>query len=61
MGTRFDECPNCGHKPDGLFGGTHFAVYQCKQCGRKYCFKDGSSCPNCGSQDKRDVGEVWAK
>ena len=62
MGTKYTECPNCGNKPSG-WGGNHFTVYKCKHCGRCYCYDSkcgGTSlvCPNCSSDDRREVGEV---
>lgn len=32
-------CPNCKPEPAGTaLGGTHFTVYQCKDCKRYYCY-----------------------
>ena len=65
MGTKFLHCPNpgCRHKPSGgLFGGSYFKVYECKDCSFCYCYKcGGDRCPNCASKNRREAGEVRAE
>ncbi|MDO8803702.1 MAG: J domain-containing protein [Elusimicrobiota bacterium] len=61
--TKFNKCPNCGHKPDGgLAGGTWFRVYECGKCKTCYCFSCGDTrCPECGSKDREEAGECRKK
>ncbi len=61
--TRFNQCPNCHAEPSGgLFGGSYFKVYECKECGTCYCYKCGDKrCPDCGSKDRKEVGECWGR
>ena len=63
MATKFNQCPNCGQKPGGgLFSGSWFKIYECKQCGTHYCYKcGGDRCPDCASKDRREAGKVWAQ
>lgn len=68
--TRFNKCPNCGHKPSGgLFGGSWMKIYECthrdektgKTCETHYCYRcGGDRCPNCGSKERRVAGECFA-
>jgi DNA-directed RNA polymerase subunit RPC12/RpoP len=63
MDRKFDECPNCGHKPSSImFGSLWMYIYQCDNCESYFCHDCTNSdkdCPNCGSSDKSKVGECW--
>lgn len=59
-------CPNCKSEPAGTaLGGTHFTVYQCKDCNRYYCYncdgsKSGKRCPHCYSDERKKHGVARA-
>ncbi len=58
MGTKFNQCPNCGRKVGGAFS-SQFYIYECRKCGTHYCSYCGKDrCPDCASKDKRDAGYV---
>lgn len=59
--TRFNRCPNCGHYPSGgLLGGTHFDIFECRDCGTCYCYKCGDKrCPDCASRKRGKAGTCW--
>jgi hypothetical protein len=58
--TRFNQCPNCGNVPGGLFGGAYFPIYECRRCQTCYCYKCGDKrCPNCGSRERTKAGTCW--
>lgn len=59
MGTRFNQCPNCGHEPSG-FGVSHMDIFECKKCGTHYCHDcGGDRCPDCASQSRGKAGKVY--
>lgn len=58
--VNFSECPNCKNtvKPGS---GQHFFIYQCVECGTRYCYDcaGGKGCPKCKRHtDRFGVGEV---
>lgn len=63
--TKFNHCPNrnCGKRPDGgFFGGAYMTIYECRDCGFRYCYKCGDQrCPECGSKKRGEAGRCYAK
>lgn len=63
MGTKFNQCPNCGKTPSpGVFGKGVTDVYECKKCGTVFCYKHcGTRCPNCASKEKKKIGYTMSR
>lgn len=62
---KFDKCPNCGRKPKGgiIFSGN-MIIYECKECGRLYCYQcegKGDRCPRCSSNKRREAGMCYGR
>lgn len=55
-------CPNCGYKSSGPTPlGGWFRVYECNNCGKTFCYKCAEyskNCPNCSSNNKKEIGQV---
>lgn len=64
MPTYIHSCPNCGRdKNDIGWSAAYFDVYECRNCGQKYCHAcPGSNgaryCPNCQSKERDTYGRV---
>lgn len=54
------HCPGCGRAAKDAWTSNHFHVYACLDCGRRYCWKEGSACPRCGSRKNRVSDTVYA-
>jgi DNA-directed RNA polymerase subunit RPC12/RpoP len=59
-GDMLDRCPGCGYTPS-VGGGMK--VYQCNNCPRKFCEKEGNAnnwhCPNCDAKDYFHFDDIW--
>ncbi|NUO78585.1 hypothetical protein HUU05_00790 [candidate division KSB1 bacterium] len=64
MPTYIHSCPNCGRdKNDIGWSASYFDVYECENCGQRYCHacpssNGGRHCPNCQSTDREVYGRV---
>jgi len=64
MPNYIHSCPNCGAgKNDIGWSAAYFDVYECRDCGEKYCFKCRGSngaryCPACKSTSRNTYGRV---
>ena len=58
--ARFSCCPYCNREAKQALSSNWFPIYECLDCGTRYCENDGPPCPECGSNHRGQCGKVYA-